>query len=378
MRKPKIHDDANCFGTLVRVYDRPDRSGSFSPIGYVCRRCRLYLPDPTAIMTLADLRPAADALANEISSLLLEKQVHDRVAGMVRSNSSLLYAAQTGNPFLQGMRRWWATSAALVLRRHLDGGTRNSLRDLLEALAALPDEEVAGPRFDFAEDLRDLEALSARFREYLNNLLHGSLAVPPPENVPTYSDLNDAIDTIAGIAGRVYAAITNISYQMDPVIQFDWTKIFREPWIADNTPMAYSLGAQGVPIDALSLELSESQQLARLGLQIGALRDREREITVINEGPTAALDVRVFLPYNRTVVDVPELASGAKTMSMVPAQSPPKGYKGQAVLEFADVHDRIYRQYADVDLDLARVRKLSPMAFRVSGRIVERKAQGVS
>src|ERR1700722_14163590 len=217
MRKPKAHDDATCPGTLVRVYERPDRAGSLSPIGYVCRRCGLYLPDLQAVVTLADLRPAADALASEISGLLLDRQVQERVAGMVRSNPALLHAAQTGNPFLQGTRRWWAMSAALVLRRHLDGGTRNSLRDMLEALTAFPEDTLSGPGFDFAKDLGELQALSDRFRAYLNSVLHGSLATPS-DSAPTYADLNDAIDTIAGIAGRVYSAVTNISYRMNPVI----------------------------------------------------------------------------------------------------------------------------------------------------------------
>jgi hypothetical protein len=377
VRKPKIHDQAACPGVLVRVYERPERSGSLSPIGYVCKRCSVFLPDPPILMTLADLRPSTESLAIEISNLLLDRQVHERVAGMVRSNKALLRAAQTGNPFLQGTRRWWATSAALVLRRHLDGGTRSSLRDILEALATLQEDGLTGPRFDVAKDLGTLKTLSERFGPYLNAVLYG--AQSGADVNPTFTDMNDAITEVAAIAGRVYAAVTNVSHRMDPAIQFDWTEIFREPWIPDDTPMAYVLGeiGTGVPFDALPLTKTESQDIGRLALRISSLSDGHLEITVTNEGRAPVLDVRVFLPFNRTVVDVPELAVGMTIRSHVPPQDSQRAY-GQAVLEFADAHAYIYRQYAEVDLDIACVRKLSPTPYRVSGRIVERKLQGAS
>ena len=80
MRKPKIHDNAACGGILVRAYERPERSGSLAPIGYVCKRCSAFLPDQPMAVTLADLRPSADSLASDISNLLLDRQVHERVA----------------------------------------------------------------------------------------------------------------------------------------------------------------------------------------------------------------------------------------------------------------------------------------------------------
>jgi hypothetical protein len=307
---------------------------------------------------------------------MLDRQVHERVAGMVRSNEDLLRAAQTGNPFLQGMRRWWAISAALALRRHLDGGTRSSLRDILEALAALEEGELGRPRFDVGKDLGTLQKLSERFGPYLNAVLYGAQSGGAEAN-PTFADLNDAITEVATIAGRVYAAVTNVSRRMEPVVQFDWTEIFRQPWIPDNTPMADVLGEAGVPYDALPLTKTDSQHLPRLGLRIVTLSDGHREVSVTNDGRAPALDVRVFLPYNRTVVDVPELAVGMTTAAYIQPQHPLRAY-GQAVLEFADVHDYIYRQYADVDLDMPRVRKLSRTPYRVNGRIVERKLKGAS
>lgn len=375
MRRSKPHAHAACSGSLVRVYERPERAGSTSPIGYVCNLCGSFLPDRPLVVTLGDLRPAAEALAVDVSNLLLDRQVHERVAGIVRSNDDLLRAAQTGNPFLQGMRRWWATSAALLLRRHLDGGTGNTLRDILDALVALPDGELTRPRETFAADLRQLRTISERFQPYLNALIYGDgPAVSNP--APTFNDLNGAIETVSEIASRVYAAVANVSRQMDPVIQFDWTQIFKKPWI-DDTPMAYVLGDQGVPYDALPMTASEAQRQARLRLEIDVQPNETRAVMLTNNGHQTALDVRVFLPYNSTVIDAAELATGDTMTSVIPQPHPLRAY-GQAVLEFSDEYDHIYRQYADVDIDLGRVRRLSPTPFRVVGRIVEQRLQGAS
>jgi hypothetical protein len=90
---------------------------------------------------------------------------------------------------------------------------------------------------------------------------------------------------------------------------------------------------------------------------------------VKNVGVRRAIDVRVFLPYVRTVIDVGKLDVGEVASEWITAGVASTIY-GQAVLEFSDIHDQVYRQYADVSVSSEIVRRLTK-PFRVTGRIVE-------
>ena len=323
--------------------------------------------------SIFELRPAAEAVASELTSLLWDRRVHERVAGIVRSNQSLLAKAQAGNPYLNGVRRWWAIASALVVRRHIDKGTQGSLRWIVERLVDLDEETQdapgAGPS-EHRSDLDRLETLSVRFRPYFNATIHGG-TVPDSSSV-TFNDLNEAIDAIAKIGERTYAAVTNISRRLEPIEQFEWTDIFEQPWILNKGKAAYILGEDGVPYDALPMTAEESVMAGRVKLSLESSGLNEVTVTATNDSDVEILDVRVFLPYLRTVIDVAELAPkhGAQERVSWRETSDPKFGWGQAVLEFSDVYDNIYRQYADIDFLRGSVRKLTKTPYRVQGRIV--------
>jgi hypothetical protein len=306
-----------------------------------------------------------ESVAGEITGLLGDRQVHERFAGIVRENPALLNAAQSGNPFLQGVRRWWAISAAILLRRHVDGGRRDSLRDIVESLLDLPDAELSRPRENFAEQLDQLEQISDQFRPYLNAIIHGTTGL---QETVTFNDLNDALTRVGAITESVYAAIANISRVVEPSIISDWTSIFQEPWILGTSEPAYALGAPGVPYDALPM--SKSEMRAEAELELSFSHSGEQVLTYVkNVGVRRAIDVRVFLPYVRTVIDVGKLDVGEVASEWITAGVASTIY-GQAVLEFSDIHDQVYRQYADVSVSSEIVRRLTK-PFRVTGRIVE-------
>src|ERR1700686_2263853 len=204
MARARRHE--NCSGILVRVYERPVRSGPVTAIGYLCKICRTFVPDGGVVTNNTDLRPAIDVVVTELTSLLWDRQVNDRFAGIVRANPDLLAAAQKGNPLLGGVRRWWATSTALILRRHVDGAGPQTLRSVVEALSALGEESGRAP---FVEDLRQLEAISDRFRPYFNILIHGAVAGAPNATL-TFDELSEAIDTVRDVAQGAYVAIATV------------------------------------------------------------------------------------------------------------------------------------------------------------------------
>lgn len=369
MPKARPHSSADCYGTLIRVYQRPERSGAVVPFGYVCSACRQFIPDEVAVTSIAEFRPAAEAVANEISRLVLDSAVHERFAGIVRSNDALLTAAQGNNPFLNGVRRWWATTTALTLRRHLDPGGTRTLRSIVEYLAA-DDPHGDGA---FAADLEVLDRLRERFGPHFNALIHTTES----SSSLTYAELSAAVDTVRAIGERAYAAVTNVSRRMNPVVQFDWTAIFQEPWLPSNVEMAYDLGTPGVPYDALPMTRSSADSQASLEPSAQILGDGSASVCLKNIGVQSALDVRLFLPMARTVIDVPELRPGETVMSTPVRAGLVPEIAGQIVIEFADLRENVFRQYADVSLASTRLRNLSG-PFHVTGRIVAPQAHGVA
>ena len=329
--------------------------------------------------SIVELRPAAEAMAAELSGLLWDRRVHERVAGIVRSNPSLMSKAQAGNPYLNGVRRWWGIASALVLRRHVDPGTQGSLRWIVERLVEFDDDQTgSSPSSASSEhkaDLEQLDQVSLRFRAYLNATIHGG-GVPDSAHV-TFNDLHQAIDAIAEIGQRTYSAVTNISRRFEPIEQFEWTDIFEMPWISDGAKnQAYVLGEDGVPYDALPMTVAESKTIARINLRLDPGSGNEVIVTAKNDGSAEALDVRVFLPYLRTVIDVAAMAPDASVeerIGWMETDDPKFGW-GQAVIEFSDVYDHVYRQYADVNFITGRVRRLSKVPFLVQGRIVSSRS----
>lgn len=364
MRKSRIHREGDCGGTLERIYRRPAGGGSLEPIGYQCDLCGAIVEEDTAVERLAQLRPAVESVAAEITALLADLQVHERFAGIVRESPDLLQAGQS-NPFLQGVRRWWAVYAAIMLRRHADGGRRESLRDIAESLVNLPDSELTRPRDVFASYIKTLEEISDRFRPYLNAVIYGGAV--PLQSAVTFNDLNHALKELGEVTAGVYAAVVNISRATNPTIIDDWTSIFRKPWLSEE--QAYPLGAEGVPFDAMPMSKGESDRQAELDLRIHVGEAGWVTVEIVNVGKSRAIDARLFLPYARTVIDVEKLDVGDSAMQRVRPQLAVSIY-GQAVLEFSDSHDHAYRQYADVNLPSGMVRKLSSPAYRVTGRIV--------
>jgi hypothetical protein len=84
------------------------------------------------------------------------------------------------------------------------------------------------------DDLSQLAAVSDQVREYVNrHLAHHDRR--PLSQLPTFADLNSAIDTIGDLARKYAALLTNTDWiTLVPVIQYNWLAVFQEPWIKDE------------------------------------------------------------------------------------------------------------------------------------------------
>ncbi len=164
--------------------------------------------------------------------------------------------------FFDFLGETYATTQALAVRRQAERNLRGfSLGTLLHEIADDPsrltraryvaefnpnqrdrgDEEFtrdfageAGDHLDPAivhADIGALEVAVARIREYVDRHLahHDHRGV---DELPRYEDLNTAIDAMGDLVGKYARLITGAGLGLiEPVPQYDWTAVFREPWI---------------------------------------------------------------------------------------------------------------------------------------------------
>jgi hypothetical protein len=80
------------------------------------------------------------------------------------------------------------------------------------------------------DDLTSLTAAAASVKTYVDQHVAHSDARPQP-GMPTFDDLNSAIDMIGHLFRRYASLLTAASYTLVPVHQDDWLAVFRQPWI---------------------------------------------------------------------------------------------------------------------------------------------------
>lgn len=159
---------------------------------------------------------------------------------------------------------WYTVTQAVAVRRQLDRDQRSvSLANLLADMAEHADvmtrarhlalwgdgedwQEPANRNFDRfsteaaldpavpSADLAELESVAEIMRRYVNKAV-AHLDQDGLDELPTYSDLNAAIDLIGELL-RKYTSLleATIIGELEPVIQYDWKAPFRHPWLPDE------------------------------------------------------------------------------------------------------------------------------------------------
>jgi hypothetical protein len=169
--------------------------------------------------------------------------------------------------FFDALGVWYISTQGVAVRRQLDRRQGSvSLIRLLEDIGRNPEvatreRHVAawgetswageahrnfdrfsgrrGDRIDVAivrADVTELLCVGEVVKGYVDETI-AHTANRTTRAVPTYGDLNAAIDRIADIVGK-YASLLNaeILWEFEPVIQGDWQAPFRQAWITASEP----------------------------------------------------------------------------------------------------------------------------------------------
>ncbi len=165
--------------------------------------------------------------------------------------------------FFDALGAWYAGSQAVAVRRQLDRSRGVvSLWRLLDEIARHPEVmtrqrhvalwkvssvEDANKNFDrfsggadripagrIRADQRALDEAGDSVKRYGDEMIaHAALVATP--SVPTYEDLNAAIDRVAELVKDYTSLLEAVMlWRFEPVIHQGWKAIFRTAWIADR------------------------------------------------------------------------------------------------------------------------------------------------
>lgn len=201
-----------------------------------------------------------DRIANDVVVLHHHRQIWQRVREITQE------ADLPPSTFFDALSGWYATSQMTAIRRLVDRDSRTlSLRRLLDDLIAHPrvmslDRHVALWLRDPAEEWTDREGRASYERfadasgeqldvaavtadreraveaaEAIKHYVDQRVAhhdLEPVAGVPTWDELNAAVDTFAEVV-RKYAGLLTAQHwwQFEPVIQYDWEAPFRRAWL---------------------------------------------------------------------------------------------------------------------------------------------------
>lgn len=192
----------------------------------------------------------------QVISIHWHRAIYREVGEITRSNNSL-----PPSHFFTFVSDTYVHSQAIAVRRQTDTDPRViSLGTLLSEMAtdstrltrrfyvSLYDEhirELADPDFDrlagagadhvprapLETVMRTLCARSEPIEAFVNRHIAHTDRRPLPA-LPTHNDLNVAIDAVGDAFNECSRILTASSWaQLDPVPQYDWTAIFRVPWL---------------------------------------------------------------------------------------------------------------------------------------------------
>ncbi len=201
-----------------------------------------------------------ERIYNEVVTLFLYRSFYRGLAEITQANDEI-----PPSSFFDALGAWYATTQALAVRRQTDTGSDAiSLAKLLENMAAHPqvmtrerfadlwgDEEHwrdrANEQFDayvgedadtisaerYRADLDGFQETARPIKDYVDRLVaHNDQR--ELENLPTFKELNAAIDALEELLNKYMVLLKATSVPTaDPVHQADWKAAFRVPWLRE-------------------------------------------------------------------------------------------------------------------------------------------------
>lgn len=203
-----------------------------------------------------------DELGAQVTQLFKQRQIYYEVREIVQNNPR----AHEPGDFFYWLSVWYSSSMAVAVRKQSDQSPNSiSFRRLLadikdhpevisrtrfkqlfvygrEGLADLDFDRYVGAGREFIDtavvekEIGELEAKTDKIRRYVNKRVahHDKKEF---DDVPKYSDLDEAIDFIGTLYKRYFFIFRCASPgELLPDRGYDWKKVFRHPWLTNDVP----------------------------------------------------------------------------------------------------------------------------------------------
>jgi hypothetical protein len=165
------------------------------------------------------VRRQLDTTKGTVSLLRLLEDIERHPGTMTRQRHVALWVGDDPQPVINEADGWSWTPFLDEAHANFDRFSGGRERDVIS-------KEV------IRSDIEAIKSAGRLVTDYVNDAVaHTTLR--PERQVPTYADLNEAIDKLAELVNK-YTSYLKAStiMQFEPIIQGpDWTAIFRVPWI---------------------------------------------------------------------------------------------------------------------------------------------------
>lgn len=198
-------------------------------------------------------------IAPSVNDLFLRRETWRGVTDIIRDHGAL-----PPSYWWEYMADTYATTQAAAVRRQVDlhkdavslvkliseiaESSSKIQRDAWIALAANPDERSAQlaikswestyggkERLDailVRADAEDLLNVTGPVRRYVDwHVAHFDARAIRATDMPTFTDLDQAIDSIGDLYQRYTNLLEGVTTILPPVVPHDWRAVFRQPWI---------------------------------------------------------------------------------------------------------------------------------------------------
>ena len=206
-----------------------------------------------------------EVIYHEIIGLSENRYVYQRVSKIVEDNPKI----QKPSLFYEFLTRSYAVLMLMGIRRQIKADKESiSFARLLDEICKNPEvisredfvalykgsdvEYRASQDFDqfagegspyvdpqiVSKDIEDLKAKAQKCEECADKIV-AHTDEKKPSSLPTYEDVDVCLDLLQGLLQKYWLLFTGeMLCEFVPIPQFDWTVIFKEPWIPENSALA--------------------------------------------------------------------------------------------------------------------------------------------
>lgn len=168
-----------------------------------------------------------ETLHDEIKEMREMQFVFNEMRAMIIGN----YTINVPNPFYGFLRVMYADAISLAIRRQVDPDNRSI--SVLRLLQEVKGSEIDTNDLTIDNEILHLQSLTEIIRSYANERI-AHIATRHEATLPTWDNVDVAIETIDILFKRYSRLVTSNEYETKPNLSADWKDIFRCPWVGDN------------------------------------------------------------------------------------------------------------------------------------------------